>query len=906
MNKTRPLQTAYVRFLSSAWFPLTFTLFVFCFKAPYMDLPVHDDGSVFYNGWRILNGDYGARNFQWSPVLAFVSAAIQFVLPHVPIEGFFLFHAIGHITIALGGYFMLRALGMKARYAAPVAAAWCGFIHAMGVMMEFPTLHLYHTGVPLLIGAYLLRAKPISLMTGLGLAAFTFLLRNEAVLVMLILLAAGAVRRRNDAGLMWKRNIPASLVVWAALFASLWLMNQDARNWQGGRMEQAFRQKFYVYALSTLQYDAVFPMTYESEFRVLERAFGDGASDMSVPALLFRNPSAFLGFMNFNAQIILRGELGYDDNHWLISYYITIVFICGCFATAYAALRRRQLWIALLLVTLLLKVPLLLITVPRVRYFGDALFIAMFAAWPLLDAKRGARWSDGIACLLVLLTAYSLAFLPAIKPLGVRPNLVRALFVQYADRYLDFDNKSIAENYPTFSTAFGSRGLRESFAADDFVHSIGGKLYGRDGKLCDYILLEDGLPVVGAIGRWGAANHPLLSKGPLHLYTQSEHGAPDARPRNINQPVWATDDYLSEQNFAGRIDADEFPGAEIAVKWNAAAMGINSASEIAELQVLLEVNGDSQLQPLGVPHQKDAGFLEWEANSPLVHPLFKDGPQFGAAYRFHVYAKIAGQDRFGFSDMTDEPVRVQSYVTVNDSTDSRFDLSGSFDADLEEERMVVVRWDLPQEVSETYKIIDYHVYVRVNGEEDVQYLGQAQGSDIHYLEWKPGNKKIAPAFRQGPQFNNQYEFLVYIIPEERMKTPKVPYRNFAPVQYIDASQAGESLPSVSTQKNGDEIRIHWQYGPAWLNEHPVNGFDVYVHQKGAEDVLFLGRSGADNPGELYWRQGGEGLAEHFKASAPSNGEYEFAVYPLLKTPAPENAGPIISQTFVQFLSGQMQ
>ncbi|MDP8246447.1 MAG: hypothetical protein P9L94_20365 [Candidatus Hinthialibacter antarcticus] len=887
MNASLPtqnwLQDSYARFLSSVWFPLAFTLFVFLFKAPYMDLPVYDDGATFYNGWRILNGDFGALNFQWSPLLTFLCAAIQVVLPEHPIEGFFLFHALGHVFIALGGYAMLRVLDVEERYAAPLAAAWCGFIHAMGVMMEFPTLHLYHTGVPLLVGAYFLQKKPVSLMTGLGLSALLFLLRNEAVLVMLILLAAGAMRRRSIEAPLWKRNVAASLVVWIALGASLWAMNQDARNWQAERMQQAFRQKFYVYALSTVQFDAVYPMTYEAEFRVLENAFGDGADELSVPQLLLRNPGAFLGFMGMNVQMVLNGELGYDDHHWLISYYISVLFVLGCLALGAAAVRRRQWWIALLLFTVLLKVPLLLITVPRVRYFGDALFIALFAAWPLLNARRGARWSDGVASGLVCLAAYSFFFLPAIKPLGVRPNMDRALFVRYADPFLDFENKSIAENYPTFSTAFGSRGFRESFPADDFVYQYGDLLYGRDGRVCDYILLEDGLPVVAGIGKWGSSHTPLLSQGRFHLYAQSEGGEAVEIHNEQDLAVWTTDDYLSEDILDGRLDFDEYPHPDVAVKWDLTRMAIEDIRSVSDVHLYVEINGGDEMQPLGAPYQVQAPFFEWTANSPLVNPAMQSGPAFGAAYRFGVFVRLAGQEHFRPPWMTSEPVRFQSFLTVHDSIDSRIDLSDGFDVDDEDARNLVIRWNLPPDVLQSYQIIDFHVYVRSRGAEAIQYLGQTMSGDVFHLEWKPGNPGIAPDFRNGPQFGNEYEFLVYIIPEERMKTPKAPYRTFGPVRYFNTAQAGESLPTVTAQANKDGVAVRWQYDDAWLSEHPVNGFDVYVHQKGSEDVLFLGRSGVENPGALQWRKDNPSLAERFQTRQPSYGEYEFAVYPLMNT-----------------------
>ncbi len=884
MNKPNPtknkLADHYARWLSSVWFALGFTWFLFVCKAPYMDLPVYDDGSTFYNGWRIINGDFGALNFQWSPLLTFICAGIQIVLPDHPIEGFFLFHLIGHTFIALGGFAMLRVFGVDARFAAPIAAAWCGLIHAMGVMMEFPTLHLYHTGLPLLIGAYLLQQTPISLSTGLGLSTLAFFLRNEAAIVLAILLIAGALRRRSLSIALWKRNIPASLAVWMAIGVSVFLMNGDERNWQAERMHQAFRQKFYVYALSSVQYDAVFPMTREAEFRIVENAFGDDASNMSVPQLFFRNPSAFIGFMNFNLQIIVNGELGYDGHHWLLSYSLTILYGIGCGVIGYAAVKRRQWWIALLLLTLLIKVPLLLITVPRVRYFGDALFVTMFCSWALAGFRRQKRLADVVASVLVSITMYSFLVLPSIKPLGVRPNMERALFVRKADPFLNFQNHSIAENYPTFSTAFGSRGFRESFSLDDSVYQFGDQLYGRDGRVCDYVLIEDGLPINAKISQWASTHSPLLSQGRFYLYSQVRPSSHDRTTRSIGQPVWTTDSYSSDNQTDGRIDPDEYPHPEVAIKWDFTQMGINNTELLSDVHLYVEVNGAKDLKPLGAPHQLDAPYFEWAPNSPIVHESMRSGPAFGAAYRFVVFTRLKGQEQFSQPWMTEKPVRFQPFLTVTDSRETRFDLSGGYDADDEDERSLVVRWDLPNQVRESYTIVDFHMYVRVNNDEQLQYLGQTLNGNADSIEWNSGSELIASEFRSGPTFGNDYEFMLYIIPEERAKTPKAPYRTLGPVKYV--SDEYEPTSEVTTQLESYEVTIDWAIDLNRLKQFPVYGFDVYVHELRTNEIYFINRSDSQSPGKFGF----------------SPGEYQLAAYPLWIEQRPEGVNFAISDVLV--------
>ena len=390
---------------------------------------------------------------------------------------------------------------------------------------------------------------------------------------------------------------------------------------------------------------------------------------------------------------------------------------------------------------------------------------------------------------------------------------------------------------------------------------------------------------------------PLLSQGRFHLYAQSETSDPAQMTTAHRLPVWTTDDYLSEAPLDGRLDSDEYPHPNVAVKWNLNQMGIEDIQSVSDVHLYVEINGAAEMKPLGAPYQAQAPFFEWTANSPIVNQALQSGPLFGAAYRFGVFVRFAGQESFSQPWMTTQPVRLQSYLTVHDSIQSRIDLSGGFDVDDEENRSLVVRWDLPVDVTESIQIVDFHVYVRAAGGEAIQYLGQTTRGDVFHLEWKPGASTIAPNFRDGPQFGNDYEFLVYIIPEARAKTPKEPYRTFGPVRYLNAAHPGEALPTLTVQSETGGMTVQWRFDDDWLLAHPVNGFDVYAHREGGEEVQFLGRSGPQNPGALHWRADNEEISERMRAALHEGGAYEFAVFPLLQEEGAAVVGPAFSPVF---------
>ncbi|HOL96851.1 MAG TPA: carboxypeptidase regulatory-like domain-containing protein, partial [bacterium] len=99
-------------------------------------------------------------------------------------------------------------------------------------------------------------------------------------------------------------------------------------------------------------------------------------------------------------------------------------------------------------------------------------------------------------------------------------------------------------------------------------------------------------------------------------------------------------------------------------------------------------------------------------------------------------------------------------VIVTDTTQTRDDLAGGYDQDAENERALVIRWNLG-----VLDAADYHVYVRVNQFKQAFFLGRTASGARNYFEWRPGAPFLAPEFANGPIYGNYYSFIVYAIRE---------------------------------------------------------------------------------------------------------------------------------------------
>lgn len=125
---------------------------------------------------------------------------------------------------------------------------------------------------------------------------------------------------------------------------------------------------------------------------------------------------------------------------------------------------------------------------------------------------------------------------------------------------------------------------------------------------------------------------------------------------------------------------------------------------------------------------------------------------------------------------TPVPANVEkNQLIVTDDLSTTVDLSGGYDIDPPDARILALRWNI-----DLQKITDIHLYIRVNGEQyPWVYLGRTGGAAEHY-EWRMNAPLVADQFSNGPEFNNFYEFMLYGLEEQRTA---VVLQNSAPVWF---------------------------------------------------------------------------------------------------------------------------
>lgn len=123
-------------------------------------------------------------------------------------------------------------------------------------------------------------------------------------------------------------------------------------------------------------------------------------------------------------------------------------------------------------------------------------------------------------------------------------------------------------------------------------------------------------------------------------------------------------------------------------------------------------------------------------------------------------------------------------VIVTDATGSTADLSGGQDADADNDRALLIDWN----ITYSQTISDFHIYVRINGSGDFQYLGRTANGSVTELEWRADAANLNSTFAAGPQFNTSYQFAIFAITESG--SPAFigdftnPTTNSAPVELI--------------------------------------------------------------------------------------------------------------------------
>ncbi len=130
-------------------------------------------------------------------------------------------------------------------------------------------------------------------------------------------------------------------------------------------------------------------------------------------------------------------------------------------------------------------------------------------------------------------------------------------------------------------------------------------------------------------------------------------------------------------------------------------------------------------------------------------------------------------------------------VIVTDDNSTYVDLSNGEDRDPVDDRELVVRWNF-----EFDDVRDFHIY-RVGGEARAQFLGRTASGTTNHFIWEENAPRLAPDFKQGPQFGETYQFAVYAIRETGAPRPIYgPFKNAGPVEYLSEGAIPTEEPTM--------------------------------------------------------------------------------------------------------------
>lgn len=315
------------------------------------------------------------------------------------------------------------------------------------------------------------------------------------------------------------------------------------------------------------------------------------------------------------------------------------------------------------------------------------------------------------------------------------------------------------------------------------------------------------------------------------------------------------------------------------------------------IEGLNQINGYYYLGQTG---SGAANFLTWRRGYGGIHPQFAAGPQAGQAYEFQLYfiQVQEGTTRFEGPFQLFTAQEYELPVTVHDTAQSVANLSGATDFDTVAQRSLTVRWDLSQEPINEESVRQFHVYMRPTSQNDFVYLGRTENGKVRDLEWRVNGPLLAPAFRVGPQFGQDYEFRILTLLDNT--TPAVygpldsagavAYRNAVGI-YDDATGQTDLSGGVDLDPAGQEaLTIRWSIDEAALNAADVKEYHVYVKTNGGANYVYLGKSGAGQ-NRLVWSANGIGLHRDFRSGPVADRTYAFRVYALSLTPGKKPYGP---------------
>jgi hypothetical protein len=346
--------------------------------------------------------------------------------------------------------------------------------------------------------------------------------------------------------------------------------------------------------------------------------------------------------------------------------------------------------------------------------------------------------------------------------------------------------------------------------------------------------------------------------------------------------------------------------------WNLDHPDIN-INEIQSTHVYVKVNGgipylDSNeiddYYYLGHTDQPNSTEFEWKALNENVFRPFKNGPQPGFFYEFKIYIITVNRKVFG-PYKTDEPIlytpedpsTIPFVVSIYDNPKKVEDLTYRYDFDSVSKKELVIHWDFDRANPplDQADIQDIHIYTQMNDGED-SFLARTGDGTINSYTWKKNSPGVNKDYRDGPQYNQKYHFIVIAI----TKTHNTRFYGRGPVLFkpkviiTDDSTSEIDLSNGIDYDSPDDcgLTIHWDFSEIIDDLTEVTDYHIWVKENGI--MKFLANTNTGNASSLDWRKNTRFVSEEF-ANGPAFGtEYQFFVYAITpdKTIQDHNIGPV--------------
>jgi len=225
---------------------------------------------------------------------------------------------------------------------------------------------------------------------------------------------------------------------------------------------------------------------------------------------------------------------------------------------------------------------------------------------------------------------------------------------------------------------------------------------------------------------------------------------------------------------------------------------------------------------------------------------------------------------------------------ITDDRESTIDLSGGTDFDSDPEPELMLRWAFREEND----ILDYHIYVSVDGERPA-FLGRTGDTLNTSFLWKNGAERMtATAFKGGPEYGHSYSFKVYLLTKSGSPAVIGPVLTDGAVslEYITPTPTpippGQSVLLVFDEPNSTidlsgstdlDLDSERNLTIAWVADRgAATDWHLYV-QAGLDGMKFLGRTGSGVSTSFDWTKGGTGLSVAFTDGPLYNSIYSFRV-----------------------------